>query len=104
MDRRPVERQNRGDDAVGFIDDPGLDRALIKDLAVQGVGQTRVVVKPGVAEGQVEPQRIAAWLADLTRLQVGQFLKMLSDLDRDQPHQPAALAGGQHAPLRECPA
>jgi len=104
VDRRPVERQNRGDDAVRLIDDPGLDRALIEDLAVERVGQARVVVKAGVAEGEVETQGVAAWLSDLPRLQIGQLVEVLTDPGGYQPQHPAALAGRERTPLAERPA
>ena len=71
---------------------------------MQGVGQARVVVKAGVAEGEVEPQRVAAWLADLPRLQVGQLIEVLADPGSHQPQQPAALAGRQRPPVSERPA
>ena len=47
VDRRPVERQDRGDHAVGLVDHPGLDRALVDDLAVQRLAQAGVVVEAG---------------------------------------------------------
>ena len=98
MNRRPVERQDRGDDPVGLVDHLGLDRALVEDLAVQRVGQSRVVVIARVAVGQVEPQRVAAWLADLASLEFGQFVYVRADLGGRQPQQPAPLTRGRVAP------
>lgn len=73
MDRGPVERQDGGDYAVGFVNHPGLNGALVHDLAVQRVGEPRVIVEARVTIGQVEAQGIAARLADLAGLKLGQL-------------------------------
>ena len=71
---------------------------------MQRVGQTGVVVKAGVAEGEVEAQSVAPRLADLPRLQLGQFVEVLADRGGDQPQQATTLAGGERSPLRKRPA
>ena len=98
MDRRPVERQDRGDHAVGLVNHPGLDGALVDDLAMQRVGQPGVVVVPGVAVGQVEAQGITAWLTHLAGLEFGQLLHMRADFRGHQAQQPAPLTRGQLTP------
>ena len=89
MDRRPVEGQDRGDHAVGLVEHSRLDRALVDDLAVQRVGEARVIVVARRAVGQVEGRGVAARLAHLAGLQLGQFRRRSPGSSR----RPAAAAG-----------
>ena len=98
VDRRPVEGKDRCHHAVRFVIDAGLDRALVEDLTVDGVGDSRVVVEAGVTGHDVNSPSVPHGLADLTGDQLGEFVGVFADDRRDLPQQVSPLLRREVAP------
>jgi hypothetical protein len=82
-----LKGKDRCHDAVRFVVDAGLDRTLVEDLTVDGVGDSGVVVEAGVTGHDVDspsvPHRLAVRHVTAADRQLGRDLRDLGLVDAE---------------------